>query len=125
MNTQPEGYTVVVRGVEVQCSTVEQVVEAVRALEPLTRGDREVAPPLRTDREVALPNGNPSTDSPLTRELEFVLRAAPRALRPVEIIRALRKRGHSRNDTKYARVYGALRHSAEFVKEGGRWSVSA
>lgn len=124
MNTHTEGYTVSVRGLEVHCTSIEQVVEAVQALEGLaTRGDHEVEPPLRTDREVALPDGNPSADSPLTRELEMVLRAAPRALRPVEIIRALRKRGLSRSATKYARVYGALRHGG-FEKDGGRWSVA-
>lgn len=123
MNINNEGYTVELRGLKIQCASVEQVVAAVRALEPLA-GDREVEVPTRTDREVALPAGNPSLDSPLTRELEFVLKAAPRALRPVEIIRALRKRGLSRADTKYARVYGALRHGG-FEKEAGRWSVSA
>ena len=125
MNNNGEGgYVVELRGLKVQCATVEQVVEAVRALEPLANGhDREVAVPMRTDREVALTNGNAGEDSPLTRELYAMLREAPRALRPVEIVRALRKRGLGRAETKYARVYGALRHG-DFMKQGGRWSVN-
>lgn len=117
--TLNEEYTVVAKGVEVRCKGIEQVVTAVKAL-----SDREVPLPLesfarmeaeqRAERNIA--------PSPLAQTIAEIMAAAPRPLRPVEVMYAVRKRGL--RSANYNNVYAALRYGP-FEKAGGRWTSAA
>ena len=112
-------YVIEYRGMRIGVPTVEKVVETVRAL------DREVPVPTRTDVEVPLPAPRrefaPSADA-LTTAIYGMLRGESRGRRPVEIVRALKKRKELRGDATYQRIYGVLRHG-DFEKHGGRWML--
>lgn len=80
--------------------------------------DREVPVPQTTEprREFA-----PSGDA-LTTAIYAIFRAESKARRPVEILRALKRRKELRGDATYQRIYGVLRHG-DFEKRGGRWML--
>ena len=112
-------YVIEYRGLKIGAATVERIVEVVRAL------DREVPVPTRTDVEVPLPAARrefePSGDA-LTTAIYGMLRGAERGRRPVEILRALKKRRELKSSATYQRIYGVLRHG-DFEKSGGRWML--
>jgi hypothetical protein len=111
-------YVIEFRGMKIGVPTVEKVVETVRALE------REVPVPTRTDVEVPVPSAPrrefAASGDALTTAIYGMFREEPRARRPVEIVRALRKRRELRGDATYQRVYGVLRHG-DFEKRAGKW----
>lgn len=104
-------FVVEYRGIKVQCDSVEHVVETVQRLAPL-------------EREVAVPQANeplPIADAnPVATAVYDLYRAEPRWRRPVEIVKALRKRRVP--GAKYTTVYAVLRYG-DFVKREGRWNV--
>ena len=114
--TQP-AFVVEFHGLKVHCDTMEHVVTAVKALAPL---EREVPVPMRTDREVAVPEPISIVGaSPIATAVYDLYREEPRWRRPVEIVKALKKRGVR---TKYPNVYAVLRYG-DFVKREGRWNT--
>lgn len=110
-------FTVMFHGLRVQCDSVEHVVEAVRALAPL---EREVAVP--TAVEAGTPLTGTGATSPIAIAVSELYREEPQWRRPVEIVRALRKRRVP--GAKYTTVYAALRYGS-FVKRNGRWNTQA
>lgn len=111
LNETP-AFTIQFRGMRVQCANVEQVVEAVRALSPL---EREVSVPIASE---ARPIADVSA-SPIAVAVYDLFREEPRWRRPVEIVKALRKRHIG---AKYTNVYAVLRYG-DFVKREGRWNL--
>ena len=112
-------YVIEYRGMKIGAANVERVVEVVRAL------DREVPVPTRTDVEVPLPAPRRdfvASGDALTTAIYGMFRSEPRARRPVEIVRALKKRRELKSDATYQRIYGVLRHG-DFEKRGGRWML--
>lgn len=111
-----EEYTVVARGVEVRCKNIAQVVVAVEALS----GDREV-PVARASETHSATEAVVQSANDAIAEL---FRVDPAPKRPVEIIKALRKRGVPRAETKYNHVYAVLRYGP-YVKDEGRWMMKS
>lgn len=108
-------YTIEFRGMRIGVPTIEKVVEAVRALE------REV--PVPVTAEIAAPRRDfVASGDALTTAIYDIFRSEPRARRPVEIVRALKKRRELKSDATYQRVYGVLRHG-DFEKQGSRWML--
>lgn len=105
-------YVIEYRGLKIGVPTVEKVVETVRALE------REVPVPQATEpRREFVASGDA-----LTTAIYDEFRREPRARRPIELVRALRKRRELKADATYQRVYGVLRHG-DFEKQGGAWML--
>ena len=105
-------YVIEWRGMKIGVASVEKVVETVRALE------REVPVP-----QVAEPRREfVASGDALTTAIYAMFRGEPRARRPVEIGKALRKRRELKTDATYQRIYGVLRHG-DFEKHGGRWML--
>ena len=105
------GYTVMYRGIEVKCDSVERVVEAVNALAPL---EREVPVPQHASADAAS-----EAPSPVAAAVQELFVREPAWRRPIEIVKALRRQRVP--GTKYTTVYAALRYGA-FVKREGRWN---
>lgn len=117
-------YVIEYRGMRIGVPTVEKVVETVHALD---RGiDREVPVPTRTDVEVPVPATTrhefAASGDALTTAIYNEFRRESRARRPIELVRALKKRRELRGDATYQRVYGVLRHG-DFEKRGGKWML--
>lgn len=114
-------YVIEYRGMRIGVPTIEKVVEAVRALE------REVPVPLEVGPQDVLQLIAPrqefeASGDALTTAIYAMFRGDTRARRPVEIVKALRKRRELRADATYQRIYGVLRHG-DFEKRGGRWML--
>lgn len=115
-------YTVTLRGMKVECETVEQVVEVVQALAPLQGGDREVAVPTHTETPSPISMLDVGHASPVTTAVYALFRENPRWRRPIEIVKALRKQRVP--GAKYTTVYAALRYG-DFVKRDGEWNLKS
>ena len=108
-------YIIEYRGLRIGVPTVEKVVEVVRTLE------REV--PVPQTAEAATPRREfAASGDALTTAVYAMFRSEPRARRPVEIVKALRKRRELKADATYQRIYGVLRHG-DFEKRAGRWML--
>lgn len=119
--THDSAYIVLFRGLEVRCETIDHVVEAVRALEPLEHAP--VKSGERVEREVPVPRPEPIqfvNASPVATAVYDLFRAEPTWRRPVEIVKALKRRRVP--GAKYTSVYAVLRYG-DFVKREGRWNV--
>ena len=108
-------YIIEYRGMKIGVPSIEKVVETVRAL------DREVPMPVAAEAAAPRREFAPSADA-LTTAIYGMLRGESRGRRPVEILRALRKRRELKGDATYQRIYGVLRHG-DFEKHGGRWML--
>lgn len=113
-------YVIEYRGMKIGLPTIEKVVEAVRALErevPVPRSADLAGMESRAERVEFVTSGDA-----LTTAIYSMFREEPKARRPVEIVRALRKRRELKTDATYQRIYGVLRHG-DFEKRGGRWML--
>ena len=89
-------------------------METVKALVPL---EREVPVPTSAEaRDESISFANPN---PIATAVYDLFRETPSWRRPVEIVKALKKRG---TRTKYANVYAVLRYG-DFDKQGGKWNL--
>ena len=114
-----EEYTVIHGSTSVKCTSVEQVVEVVKRLEH----DIEVPvsqPPL--EREVPTPRKLAVYDLPLKDAVTEVFSDERIPMRPIEIVKALRKRGVAKSEATYQRVYAALRYG-NFAYDDGLWKL--
>ena len=109
--TQVPEFTVEFHGITIKCRDVEHVVETVKALVPL---EREVPVPTHAEAPIEFANTNP-----IATAVYDLFRETPSWRRPVEIVKALKKRG---TRTKYANVYAVLRYG-DFDKQGGKWNL--
>lgn len=118
-----EEYTVVHGGTSVKCTSVEQVVEVVKRLER----DREVPVPTPApvfEREVPVPRKLAVYDLPLKDAVAEVLNEERVPMRPVELVKVLRKRGLPKTEATYQRVYAALRYG-NFTYDDGLWRLKS
>lgn len=118
-NSESPAFVVEFRGLKVQCSDVEHVVEVVKRILPL---EREVAVPMRAEPPQTIAAQQLTIDgaSPVATAVYDLFRAEPRWRRPVEIVKALKKRRVA--GAKYTNVYAVLRYG-DFVKREGRWNT--
>ena len=110
------GYTVRFGDAKIECADVEQVVEVVKAMKPFvepTVQTYSVTPSVRIAR----------THNDIQSAAAALFRESPMWRQPIEILKALRKRGVPRAEATYHRVYAALRYGP-FVKRDGRWNLS-
>jgi len=107
-------FVVEFRGLKVMCDSVERVVEAVTRLAPL---EREVPVPRSAEAPQPL---EVSGASPVATAIYDLYRETPQWRRPVEIVKALRKRRVP--GAKYTTVYAVLRYG-DFVKREGKWNL--
>ena len=115
-----EEYTVIHGQTHVKCTSVEQVVEVVKRLEHDV--EVPVAPSARVEREVPVPRKLAVYDLPLKDAVVEVLSDQRVPMRPVELVKALRKRGLPKTEATYQRVYAALRYGP-FAYDDGLWKV--
>lgn len=116
-HTEAPAYTVVVQGVKVECVTVAQVVEAVKALSVI---EREVSPTNQAEpRALAVSNV-----TPVSKAVYQLFKHEPAWRRPVEIMRALRRLGVPKTEATYNRVYAVLRYG-DFERRDGKWNLVA
>lgn len=121
MFTDNEEYTVVHGHTSVKCTSVEQVVEVVKRLEH----DREVPVPQPvSEREVPTPRKLAVYDLPLKDAVTEVFSEERVPMRPIELVKALRKRGVPKTEATYQRVYAALRYG-NFAYDDGLWKLKS
>jgi hypothetical protein len=115
-----EEYTVIHGHTTVKCTSVEDVVEVVKRLEY----DREVPVPAPVEREVPVQRKLAVYDLPLKDAVEEVIADERVPMRPVEIVKLLRKRGVPKSEATYQRVYAALRYG-NFAYDDGLWKLKS
>lgn len=116
-NAAVPAYRVEVHGLKVECDTVEQVVEVVRRLE---RMDREVPLPAPQRADTTTIPFAVNGANPVATAIYAMFRETPVWRRPVEIVKALKRKRIS--GAKYNSVYAVLRYG-DFAKRNGRWNL--